>query len=243
MRSPTSPHCVTILSSNPMNTRPRVLHYFINLIAQCLVLCLWLAPLTTLAQSKQTLTATLSINAAKVEGPISPALYGQFMEFMFQGIKEGLTAELIRNRSFEEAASVIGLSRYWERYPDDRNDDYALNFRWDETISYPARQKAANEPAEHSLRVDVDRGVVESHGIFQSRIPVREGVAYHDTTPQNQGGAAGVSTSKSGPNSGVAGISTSTPGTGAAALTGLALALIAGGATLVAWSRRRGRQS
>jgi len=57
------------------------------------------------------------------------------------------------------------------------------------------------------------------------------------------GGAAGVSTSKSGPNSGVAGISTSTPGTGAAALTGLALALIAGGATLVAWSRRRGRQS
>lgn len=126
----------------------------------------------------QSLAATISINAAKVEGPISPALYGHFMEFMFEGIKEGLTAELIRNRSFEEAANAISLSRYWERYPDDRNDDYALTFRRDETISYPGKPKAANEPAEHSLRVDVDRGVIESHGIFQSRIPVREGVGY-----------------------------------------------------------------
>ena len=108
--------------------------------------------LSALAQSKQPLTATLSINAAKVEGPISPALYGQFMEFMFQGVKEGVTAEMIRNRSFEEPANAIGLSRYWERYPDDRDDDYALNFQWDSANSYPVKPTAANEPAEHSLR-------------------------------------------------------------------------------------------
>jgi alpha-L-arabinofuranosidase len=147
-------------------------------ITNCLLLCLWLAPLSALAQPKPTLTATLSINAAKVEGPISPALYGQFMEFMFQGIKEGLTAELIRNRSFEEAPNAIGLSRYWERYPDDRDDDYALNFQWDAGNAYPVKA-TAGEPAEHSLRVDVDRGVVESHGVFQSRIPVRDGVVYN----------------------------------------------------------------
>jgi alpha-L-arabinofuranosidase len=165
-------------STNRVNTRRRTRQSFIVFIAHCLLLYLCLSPSVTLAQSKQSLAATISINAAKVEGPISPALYGQFLEFMFEGIKEGLTAELIRNRSFEEAASVIGLSRYWERYPDDRNDDYALNFRWDDTTSYPVKQKAANEPVEHSLRVDADRGVVESHGIFQSRIPVRAGVVY-----------------------------------------------------------------
>src|SRR5205085_11246273 len=112
-------------------------------------------------------------------GPISPALYGQFMEFMFQGVKEGVTAELIRNRSFEEPANAIGLSRYWERYPDDRDDDYALNFQWDSASSYPVRPTVSGEPAEHSLRVDVDRGVIESHGVFQSRIPMREGIAYN----------------------------------------------------------------
>ena len=37
-----------------------------------------------------------------VEGRISPLLYGQFIEFMYEGIKRGLHAELIRNRSFEE---------------------------------------------------------------------------------------------------------------------------------------------
>src|SRR5689334_14974154 len=66
-------------------------------------------------------TASITIDAGKVENRISPLLYGQFMEFMFEGIKRGLQAELIRDRSFEEVPNVIGLSRNWERYPDDRN--------------------------------------------------------------------------------------------------------------------------
>jgi len=117
-------------------------------------------------------TASITVDARKVENRISPLLYGQFMEFMFEGIKGGLHAELIRNRSFEEAANVIGLSRNWDRYPDDRNDDYALSFAWDDGLAYPPQRK------EHSLRVKAGDGVIPRHGIYQSRIPVRAGVGY-----------------------------------------------------------------
>ena len=91
------------------------------------------------AQASQ--SASITIDARKVENRISPLLYGQFLEFMFEGIKGGLHAELIRNRSFEEAPNVIGLSRNWERYPDDRNDDYALSFHWDDQFAYPQQRK------------------------------------------------------------------------------------------------------
>ena len=72
--------------------------------------------------------AAIGIDAGTVQGRLSPLLYGQFIEFMFAGIKRGLHAELLRNRSFEEAGDATGLSRYWERYPDSRNDDYAITF-------------------------------------------------------------------------------------------------------------------
>src|SRR5215211_8512064 len=90
------------------------------------------------AQTSQ--TASITIDARKVENRISPLLYGQFLEFMYEGIKGGLHAELIRNRSFEEPPNVTGLSRSWERYPDDRNDDYALSFVHDDKTSYPRRK-------------------------------------------------------------------------------------------------------
>ncbi len=47
--------------------------------------------------------ASIAIDAGKPAGTISPLLYGQFLEHMFQCIKVGLHAEMIRNRSFEEA--------------------------------------------------------------------------------------------------------------------------------------------
>ena len=121
-------------------------------------------------------TASITIDAGKVENHISPLLYGQFMEFMFEGIKGGLHAELIRNRSFEEAPNAIGLSRDWNRYPDDRNDDYALSFVWDDYITYPAERKT--ERKEHSLRVNAGEGVIQRHGIYQPRIPIRAGLEY-----------------------------------------------------------------
>ena len=148
--------------------------------AFCLLLFLLLCAVAsqTLRAAPQAATASITIDARKVEGRISPMLYGQFAEFMFENIKGGMYAELILNRSFEEAPNNIGLSRYWERYPDDRNDDYGLNFRWDDSVSYPGTKRTAKETAEHSLRVELREGVIPRHGIYQSRFPVRQGVEY-----------------------------------------------------------------
>lgn len=146
-----------------------------NLAALALLVCL--VTLQAAGQLRPS-TARITIDASRVEGRISPLLYGQFMEFMFEGIKGGLFAELIRNRSFEEAPNAIGLSRYWERYPDDRNDDYGLSFRSDETVSYPGKAMSKGEPVEHSLLMEAGNGVIPRHGIYQSGIPVRSGLEY-----------------------------------------------------------------
>jgi len=122
--------------------------------------------------------AIVTINAGSVAGQISPLLYGQFIEFMFEGVKFGLHAELLRDRGFEEGTSVIGLSPDWERYPDDRDDDYALNFIWDDSVHYPEKSRPETGTIEHSLRVDAGDGVIGRHGIFQSRVPVRAGLEY-----------------------------------------------------------------
>ena len=98
--------------------------------------------------------ATVAIDASKVENRISPRLYGHFAEFMFENIKFGLHAELLRNRGFEEPASAIGLPRHWERDPDDRNDD-AMRFRWDDSVAYPPSRPPGQHQVEHSLRLDL----------------------------------------------------------------------------------------
>ncbi len=126
----------------------------------------------------QPATAHITIDAGKVENQISPLLYGQFTEFMFEDLKGGLFAELIRDRSFEEAPNAIGLPRYWERYPDDRNDDSALNFHWDDSVSYPVTKRPAARSTEHSIRIDVGEGVLPRHGLYQGQIPIRQGADY-----------------------------------------------------------------
>ena len=137
-----------------------------------LVLALLVAAFARPVSAQTTQKASISIDARKVENRISPLLYGQFLEFMFEGVKGGLHAELFRNRSFEEPPNAIGLSRNWERYPDDRNDDYALTFHWDDRFAYPQNRN------EHSLRVEAGDGVIERHGFFQPRIPIRSGLEY-----------------------------------------------------------------
>ena len=100
-------------------------------------------------------TASIAIDAAKVENRISPRLYGQFAEFMFENIKFGLHAELLRNRGFEETANAIGLPRHWERYPDDRNDD-GIRFALGRRGRLPGAGAAPGAPSGlHSLRIDV----------------------------------------------------------------------------------------
>ena len=123
--------------------------------------------------------ARIVIDAAEVEGQIDTRLYGQFLEFMYEGVKGGLAAELLRSRGFEEAPNAIGLSRDWERYPDDRIDDYGLSFQWDDTVALPVSLDSLDEkPVLHSLRVDAGGGIVERHGVYQPRLPVRAGTAY-----------------------------------------------------------------
>jgi alpha-L-arabinofuranosidase len=120
----------------------------------------------------------LVIDASKVENTISPTLYGQFAEFMFEDIKGGLYAELIRDRGFDEAPNTLGLPRYWERDPDDRNDDDALHFSWDASVYSPVRSDANTLSTQHSLQVDVARNDGRRRGIRQGWIPIRKGIEY-----------------------------------------------------------------
>src|SRR5260370_38630501 len=69
------------------------------------------------------LPANIDIRADQVEGQISPLLYGQFDEFMFEGVKSGLTAELIPDRGFDAAPNAIRFPRASAPAPHDRNHD------------------------------------------------------------------------------------------------------------------------
>jgi alpha-L-arabinofuranosidase len=122
--------------------------------------------------------ATIVINVDRVEGRISPLLYGQFDEFMFEGVKRGLTAELLRDRGFDQAPNAIGLPRDWQRDPDDRNDDPVLHFHWDDSVFYPARTDFIDSPTQHSLRIDLTHDDGQRRGIHQAGIPIRKGMTY-----------------------------------------------------------------
>src|SRR4030095_1612241 len=130
----------------------KLFHRLITHICVLLAVLVFFCGIPSGVRAQSNRSATITIDARKVENRISPLLYGQFLEFMYEGIKGGLHAELIRNRSFEERPNVIGLSRNWARYPDDRNDDYALTFHWDNQFAYPSQRK------EHSLRIEAGDG-------------------------------------------------------------------------------------
>jgi alpha-L-arabinofuranosidase len=125
------------------------------------------------------MTASLTIDASKVENVISPTLYGQFAEFMFEDIKGGLDAELVRDRGFDEAPGAIGLPRYWERDPDDRNDDGDMNFAWDGNIFSPVRSDENTLREQHSLQIYIARDDGERRGIRQGWIPIDKGLTYN----------------------------------------------------------------
>src|SRR4051794_614680 len=145
-------------------------------VALLLVLVLLASPRAAERQGHAPAAVRIDIDAGHAEGGISPLLYGQFMEFMFEGIKGGLHAELLRDRSFEEDASVIGLPRHWERYPDDRDDDYGLTFERAEAVSYPARPDGEGTVGGHSMKVQIRPAVIERHGVYQAPVQVRQGI-------------------------------------------------------------------
>ena len=98
---------------------------------------------------------------------------------MFEDIKGGLYAELIRDRGFNEAPNALGLSRYWERDPDDRDDDDALHFTWDDSVYAPVRGDANTLSTQHAVRVDIDHDDGRRRGIRQGWIPIRKRLEYH----------------------------------------------------------------
>lgn len=122
--------------------------------------------------------ASVAVDASKVENRISPQLYGQFAEFMFENIKGGMHAELLQNRGFEVAANEIGLPRHWERNPDNRNDDPLLRFAWDESVAYPPSRGMDQHAIEHSLRVTLSGRDGQQRGVHQSGLPIRQGIEY-----------------------------------------------------------------
>ncbi len=126
------------------------------------------------------LTASIHVDATRVANRLNPQLYGHFLEFMFEGIKFGLHAELLRNRGFEEAATASGLPRDWEREPNDRNDDRETTYAQDATVAYAPQQTPypADESA-HALRLVIKARYDGPRGVRQERIPVRRDVAYH----------------------------------------------------------------
>jgi alpha-L-arabinofuranosidase len=150
--------------------RTNRLHYLFLLCLTCFF---------TTARAQEELAATLEIDATKVENTISPALYGQFAEFMYQDIKGGLCAELVRNRGFDEPPNAAGLPRDWERYPDDRNHDGRMQLTWDSAVYYPIASDQNTLPAQHSLRVDIHGADGQPGGIRQGWIPIREKLSYH----------------------------------------------------------------
>src|SRR6202158_6577392 len=138
-----------------------------------------LASSSRIAGGQAAVPAPVVVDSTRVEAPSSPTLYGQFAEMMFGGVKRGMHSELLLDRGFEEVPNAIGLPRYWERYPDDRNDDYGIHFRWDDSVAYPVSTELVEpSPIQHALRVDAERGVIARHGVFQPRVSVEAGTSY-----------------------------------------------------------------
>jgi alpha-N-arabinofuranosidase len=135
-----------------------------------------LAAAPTPAQDTGPSPATLRIDVSQRLNPISPLLYGHFAEFMFENIKGGMWAELVMNRGFEVTAPPPSAAQYWERYPDNRNDDYVFFLGGQErSISEAGYPPTVANRAQVML---CRRDDLQAHGIYQDRIPVRNGVTY-----------------------------------------------------------------
>lgn len=120
--------------------------------------------------------ATILIDSSDRLNPISELLYGHFAEFMFENIKQGLWAELLVNRGFENTAPPPAAAHYWERYPDTRN--HPNGFLMGGEVLGVSEQ---GYPPVIENRAQVLANLLPSqsgHGIYQSGIPVRAGVTY-----------------------------------------------------------------
>ncbi len=120
--------------------------------------------------------ATIRVDASSRTHPLSELLYGQFAEFMFENIKQGMWAELLVNRGFEDLAPPPAAAHYWERYPDTRNhaNGFALG-----GVSMGLSEQGYPPTFENRAQVLVNTlPEQQGHGIYQANIPLRGGVTY-----------------------------------------------------------------
>ncbi len=125
-------------------------------------------------------TASIRVDAARVENHISPRMYAAFMEMMAEDVKWGLTAEMVHDRSFEEAPNYLGLPARWDLEPDERNDNVgAIKFGAVTEEAYPKINRATGQP-EHSLKVTVTRKDISDVriGFSQGRLSIHAGQQY-----------------------------------------------------------------
>jgi alpha-N-arabinofuranosidase len=125
-------------------------------------------------------SAAIHVDASRVENHVSLRMYASFVEMMAEDVKWGMTAEMIHDRSFEEAPNYLGLPAAWQLEPDERNDIVgAIRFQPSTDEAYPKVNQATNEP-EHSLRITVAPGDItdERRGLSQGRLSIEAGHAY-----------------------------------------------------------------
>jgi len=132
--------------------------------------------LTLRASSQQ---VKITIDAAKVENHVSPRMYAAFVEMMNEDVKRGMTAEMLLDRSFEDAPDYLSLPAHWQIEPDERNDNGgAIRFVQTTDEAYPKlfrpdMPSSGNLP-QHSLRVTVEPGDVNDsrRGFSQGHLSI-----------------------------------------------------------------------
>src|SRR5277367_3366695 len=125
-------------------------------------------------------SATIRIDAAKVENHVSPGMYGAFVEMMAEDVKRGMTAEMLLDRSFDQPTDYLGLPAHWQIEPDERNDNGgAIRFAQTTEEALP-RTDLATSAANHSLQVMLAPGDFTDtrRGFSQGRLSVRQGQSY-----------------------------------------------------------------
>ncbi len=143
------------------------------------LLCCVAASGVPFAQAQE--QATITVDPAHVENHISPRMYAAFAEMMGEDVKWGLTAEMLHDRSFEEAPNYLGLPADWQLEPDTRNDNVgAITFTADSAEAYPLKSQIDDAP-QHSLRVTLAPGDITDtrRGFSQGHLSVAAGQAYN----------------------------------------------------------------
>lgn len=131
---------------------------------------------TALAQK-----ATVTIDASHVENHISPRMYAAFVEMMGEDVKWGMTAEMLHDRSFEEAPDHLGLPAAWHLEPDERNDNVgAIRFAQTTEDAHPRTSLIGNAP-EHSLLITLAPADITDmrRGLSQGRLSILANQTYN----------------------------------------------------------------